>query len=432
MTRIDTDTEVTILGGGLAALYAAYKLKSYDITLLHSSNKVGGLLNGSTWKNFYVDNGCHFFDGNENQFEFFQTVGKTKVHEVKYGSVNTGKFTDEIATPEINQPKVVEAVLKELLNDDHTKFKKKNPNNLKDEFINIFGKTAGLYMSGIQKKFTGIDSEELNASEFQKLTIFNRLRIGNDDLSNKLKNKSNFLDNIICSSLQSRGLGNYQVSMYPEFYGTSGFVNNAIQFFGKNDVNIINKFTIKKIVEKKDFFEIHSDQGVKLTTKYIISTLPSSLLSSIMGKIQNSKPLFVNYKLIFIEVEKKYVSGIYYVQDFDLKNTVYRSSNMGLYSNQVSENNTTFVVAEIPYSKQDIDININLIKQNLIYQNILNDDCEIKDFKIIDKKNAIPLNTLSDELKLPKKFSAIPASSLTIKNKLDSIDMIVKEVLSDF
>ena len=102
MTRIDTDTEVTILGGGLAALYAAYKLKSYDITLLHSSNKVGGLLNGSTWKNFYVDNGCHFFDGNENQFEFFQTVGKTKVHEVKYGSVNTGKFTDEIATPEIN------------------------------------------------------------------------------------------------------------------------------------------------------------------------------------------------------------------------------------------------------------------------------------------------------------------------------------------
>ena len=32
-------------------------------------------------------------------------------------------------------------------------------------------------MSGIQKKFTGIDSEELNASEFQKLTIFNRLRI---------------------------------------------------------------------------------------------------------------------------------------------------------------------------------------------------------------------------------------------------------------
>ena len=107
--------------------------------------------------------------------------------------------------------------------------------------------------------------------------------------------------------------------MYPEFYGTSGFVNNAIQFFGKNDVNIINKFAIKKIVEKKEFFEIHSDQGVKLTTKYIISTLPPSLLSSMMGKIQNSKPLFVNYKLIFIEVEKKYVSDIYYVQDFDLK-----------------------------------------------------------------------------------------------------------------
>ena len=71
-----------------------------------------------------MDNGCHFFDGNENQFEFYQTVGKTKVHEVKYGSVNTGKFTDEI-TPEINQPKVVEAALKELLSDDHTKFKKR-------------------------------------------------------------------------------------------------------------------------------------------------------------------------------------------------------------------------------------------------------------------------------------------------------------------
>ncbi len=432
MTRINTDREITILGGGLAALYAAYKLKSKDIALLHSASKVGGLLNGSTWKNFHIDNGCHFFDGNEEQFEFYQTVGKTKVHEVRYGAVNTGKFTDEIATPEINQPKVADAAFEELLSQEHAKIKKNYSKNLNEEFINIFGKIAGSYMSDIQKKFTGIASQELNASEFQKLTIFNRLRIGNDVLSNKLKNKSSFLDSIICASLKSRGLGNYQISMYPEIYGTSGFVNNAIEYFSKNDVSILNEFKIKKIVDKKDSFEIYDFDGKKFSTKHIISTLPLSLLKNMIGIKQNSNPLFVNYKFIYIEVEKKYVSNIYYVQDFDLNNLVYRSSNMGIYSNQVTESNTTFVVAEIPYSKQDLDININSVKQDLITQNILNDDCEVIDYKIVDKKNAIPLNTLSEELQLPKKFYAIPPTSFSIKNKLDSIDMIISNMLSDF
>tara|TARA_X000000368_G_C23025722_1_gene710080 strand:- start:307 stop:1605 length:1299 start_codon:yes stop_codon:yes gene_type:complete len=432
MTRIDTDTEITILGGGLAALYAAYKLKSQDIILLHSANKIGGLLNGSTWKNFYIDTGCHFFDGNEKQFEFYQTVGKTKIHKVKYGSVNTGKFTDEIATPEINQPKFVEAALKELLNEDDTQLKKKNPTNLEEKFTNIFGKTAGLYMSDIQKKFTGMDSKELNASEFHKLSIFNRLRIGNDVLSNKLKNTNSYLDKIICSSLQSRGLGSYQISMYPEEYGTSGFVKNAIEYFSNNDVSIFNEFKINKILDRKDFFEIHTSDGKKISTKNIISTIPLSLLGSMIGVKQYSNPVFVNYKFVYIEVEKKYVSDIYYVQDFDLNNLVYRSSNMGLYSNQVTKGNTTFVVAEIPYSDQEPDINVNLIKNNLIIQNILNDDCEVIDYKISDKKNAIPLNTTPEDFQLPKKFFAIPSSSFSIKNKLDSIDLIISNMLSDF
>ena len=81
------------------------------------------------------------------------------------------------------------------------------------------------------------------------------------------------------------------------------------------------------------------------------------------------------------------VSDIYYVQDFDIDDVTYRGSNMGYYSNQYSENGTTFVTAEIPYSMEEIEIDIESIKLELIKQNILVKDCKIIDYKIIDKKN---------------------------------------------
>jgi len=418
------DYDITILGGGASSVYAAFKLKSQKVSLIYNEDKLGGILNGEKWKNFYIDNGCHLFDGNDEQFEFFESVGGMKSHSVKYGSMNLGKFTNDIATPEINDNKLSLKAFEELNNFKFPENNEKKIENLKDVFLRRFGKTGGTYLSEVQKKFTGMNSELINGSEFNKFSIFHRLRVGDDKMSNELKKKNSYLDQIICASLESRGLNKFQISMYPKDLGSSSFGRNSEDFLNSANISKINNFNVGTIINKKNYFEIHDSEGNKITTKFIISTLPYTLFQKFLG-FSTTPPLeFINYKIIVIEVDVKEISDMYYVQDFDLDNLTYRGSNMGYYSNQFSEDKTTFVTAEIPYATSDIQINIEKIKQELIKQNILSSDCEVLDYKIIDKKNIIPINNEVKEVSFPNRIYSLESNSFSLKKKLEDIDNI--------
>ena len=431
MVNRKVDYDITILGGGASSVYAAFKLKSQNVSLVYSEESLGGILNGKKWKNFYVDNGCHLFDGNEKQFEFYESIGGMKPHSVKYGSINSGKFTNEIATPEINDNKLSIEAFEELNNFKFFQNKEKEAETLKDVFLSRFGITGGNYLSEVQKKFTGLNSELINGSEFNKFSIFHRLRVGDDKMSNKLKQKNSYLDQIICASLESRGLNKFQVSMYPKDLGTSSFSRNSEAFLNSTNISKINKFKVETIINKKNYFEIHDIEGNKITTKFIISTLPYGQFQKYLG-FPTTPPLeFINYKIIVIEVDAKKISDIYYVQDFDLDNLTYRGSNMGYYSNQFSEDNTTFVTAEIPYASADIHINIEKIKEELIKQNILSSDCEVLDYKIIDKKNVIPINNEVNEVGFPNGIYSLESNSFSLKKKMEDVDNICSRLVKE-
>ena len=418
------DYDVSILGAGLSAVYGAYKLKSNTTCLVYSENNLGGILKGEKWNSFYVDNGCHLFDGNEEHFEFYETVGGMKTHSVKYGSVNTGKFTDQIATPEINDDKLSTAAYDELIDLKFSEKENISLQNLKEVFYHRYGEIGGSYLSKVQRKFTGMNSELINSSEFKKFSVFHRLRIGDDKMSNTLKKNNAYLDEIICSSLGSRGLDKYQKSMYPKNRGTTGFVHNSEKFLKDNNFALISNYRVEKIIKKNNHYEIIDNQGSKFTTKYILSTLPQTLLQKLLGHQTNPPPNFISYKIVLIEIEAENVSDIYYVQDFDIDDVTYRGSNMGYYSNQYSDNGTTFVTAEIPYAMEEIEIDIESIKLELIKQNILVKDCKIIDYKIIDKKNIIPINNEIQELELPENIYSLLPTSFSMKSKLEDIDKI--------
>ena len=72
----------------------------------------------------------------------------------------------------------------------------------------------------------------------------------------KLKQSNSYLDNIICSSLESRGLNKYQVSMYPKNNGTTGFTFSAKKFLDKNKISLINNFIISKIKKMGDHLKL--------------------------------------------------------------------------------------------------------------------------------------------------------------------------------
>ena len=50
MSTRKVDSEISILGGGLSSIYAAYKISNRKPTLIFGEDKVGGILNGKKWK----------------------------------------------------------------------------------------------------------------------------------------------------------------------------------------------------------------------------------------------------------------------------------------------------------------------------------------------------------------------------------------------
>ena len=56
MNRSNVDSNLVILGGGLSAIYAAYKLSKDRPTIIFGQEEIGGILNSYKWKNYYVDN----------------------------------------------------------------------------------------------------------------------------------------------------------------------------------------------------------------------------------------------------------------------------------------------------------------------------------------------------------------------------------------
>ena len=419
------DSEITILGAGLSSIYAAYKLSNLDTSIIFGQNEIGGILNGQKWKNFYIDNGCHLFDGNKEQLDFFENVGGMIEHQVRYGSFNQGKLSNDIATPEIHSIDLVNSAIEEvqnlecLSNYDYEKY-----SNIREVFVEKFGDTCGNYLADIQKKFTGQNSENIIPSQIEKFSVFNRIRIGNDQISNQLKKTNSYLDKIICSSLESRGLPRYQRSMYPKKNGTAGFVTEATKFLNKKNIKLVNNFQIRHIKKVNDTFEIISNDGIKFRSKVVLSTLPYPLLGQLLGYVKGTKPDFISYKIIILEVNRDHVLDNYYVQDFDSLNTIYRSSNMGFYSNQFSSDGTTYVMAEIPYHQNFKNIDINNVKDEMVLHKILKKGSQIIDYKGFDKKNIIPINANIHTFEFPKNLYSINPNAFSMKDKLTNIDEI--------
>ena len=76
--------ETCILGGGIPGIYALYKLNENDACLINSSKSLGGITNGFKWKDYKIDFGCRFLDGNKDLFTFFSNVGGAQEITINY------------------------------------------------------------------------------------------------------------------------------------------------------------------------------------------------------------------------------------------------------------------------------------------------------------------------------------------------------------
>ena len=417
--------DTCVLGGGIPGIYAMYKLDDADTCLINSGKNLGGMANGFSWNNYNLDFGCRFLDGDSNLFRFYELVGKATELNINYGAYNSGVLKNDIASPEYNSKELLSQVLEELENLNPEEIE--HQSSLEGVLISKFGFILGSYLSTIQKKITGHHADIISSHDYMKLPLLHRIRVLDDVISNQLKSKNDYLETILCSSLASRNQGSKQVSMYSSNTNLRSFGINAQSYLKNRNLKFKNNFQIKKIKKNKKNFEIISEDGQIIECKHIISTLGYGQISNIFNLPKVNNAIYTNFNFVAIEVSIDYISDTHYVQDFDVENISYRTSNMGNYSNQIIDSKT-FILVEIPYGHDAPNFKIEKIIKEVIKQGILKKGAEINDYKIFDFKNIISFNSEISDYEIDDNFFELDYKIFDTKNRLYYLDTVIKNL----
>jgi len=417
--------DTCVLGGGIPGIYAMYKLDDMNTCLLNAGKNLGGMANGFSWNNYKLDFGCRFLDGNSNLFSFYELVGRAKKISINYAAYNSGILKKDIATPEYNSKDLLSKVLVELENLDPGQIERQT--SLEGVLISKFGPTLGNYLCSIQKKITGHSAGKISPDEYPKIPLLHRIRLVNDEISNQLKSKNDYLESILCSSSASRNQDNKNVSMYSTNSNLMSFGINAQSYFKNKNLQFKNNFQIKQINKNKKGFNIISEDGQNIQCNKIISTLSFSQISKIFNLPKVSNTIYTNFIFVALEVSTNYISDIHYVHDFDIENTAFRTSNMGRYSNQIIDNKT-FILVEIPYGNNSPSFKIKNIIKEVIQQGILKKNAEINDYKIFDFKNIISLNSEIVDYKTDDNFFELDYKIFDTKNRIYYLDKVIENL----
>ena len=228
--------------------------------------------------------------------------------------------------------------------------------------------------------------------------------------------------------MESRGEEKKQLSMYSKSVNLSSFGKNSELYFQKNKVDFKNNFQIKEIKIKKHSFEIISELGEIIECKKIISTLGLSQVSNLFN-IQNKQPVIhTSFNFLALEVNTKNLTDIHYVQDYDLDHISYRTSNMGMYSNQILDGKT-FLLVEIPYGKDVPKFGLPQIVNEIKKQGIIKDSINIDNFKTFNFQNIIPFNQDVPSLDIHENFYELDYLIFDTKNRLYYLDGIVDSII---
>ena len=74
--------DAVIVGGGLAGLSAAWRLRNWDVTLLESGSRVGGRIRSENRGRYFLNWGGHMFAGGKTATNSFITETQTRSSEI--------------------------------------------------------------------------------------------------------------------------------------------------------------------------------------------------------------------------------------------------------------------------------------------------------------------------------------------------------------
>ena len=351
--------DVAIVGGGFRGLITAYLAlkKGLTVALIDSSPDLGGFLNSFDWNGYVVDRGVQLFDSVPRELENIVTndlgINVDQI-DFTYGSVFDGITTPGFALPDFSNisRKDKSKILLELI--ETLEQPDADINNLDNFLCHRYGPTAASYYRASFKNIYRLPTQKADISALTQ-TAFHRIHFLNDKLSLELK-KNPSLD----MKLAARRVVIGKVDEFVSFYPSSGGMRSIVTAF-ENKISDLGgvlqpKYDIADITGDDDSGYVieSSSPGVRrfLSKKIVwcapVSKLEEILLSrNIISKLEHGTPMVS----CAFEVPSSAVNNFTYFHQFSANTLVYRSSAMGVYSNQIKADGKTFVTAECPTDK---------------------------------------------------------------------------------
>ena len=351
-----------VLGSGYKGLVGAYLLsvKGYEVAVFDKAKNVGGVMNSIARDGFYLDLGCHLFDNVEREItRLTMDLLENEIVpvNVKYGSILNGKKSN-MAVPDLTSlgDEISNKIVAEML--DHKKSEIKASNALNHLRIR-HGQTACSYLEDSLEKVFASDPKKLSPLALDSISLFNRIRVGTEFKSRKLKEDPYFDDRLAVPPLENP-LEFYrdQVDIktfrnfYPKGNGMGAFSEKAKRKLDRMGVSFFLGSEIERLEHgSRDIFNLYFD-GNKYTFDKVFWALPVEFIGDVF-KIETTIKGYsypVPMVLYYFFLEKKDLGNDFYIHNYDKKDIVFRMSIPSHYGEGNAPEGKGYICCEVPTS----------------------------------------------------------------------------------
>ena len=353
--------KVLIVGTGFQGICDAaqvVRLPEIELHMIDAAPHFGGILRSFQLNGFCVDRGLHLFSGTDTKMlAFLEEILQGKLNFISStpSSRFSGTTTENYDLPDLSNldKKIRSKILTELLSLSDTNIE--NARNLSQYLQNRYGLTAGKIFREIFEGQYKINPDDLEANEILKTSLV-RLKFGDDSEMMKLKSNPH-LDRILAARRPFKSAAKEVGSYYPS--GGKGMLEFALAAerwlsdFGVK-IHLNQSLNTLQYSNKKWSAELSGSQH--LFDQVIWSNGSVQQLAKVLGIGKSDNGLSTSAATIFAVygVRKADICFNPYVQIFDPDEIVARVGAAGVFGNQITEKEETFITCECPAAVSDI------------------------------------------------------------------------------
>lgn len=346
-----------IIGGGFKGIITAVILLEYNqnVTLIESGKSLGGHLKGIKWQGYNLDLGCQLFDNSDSEITaYLLKILGNNVHPVNvtYGGITDKNWSPNYTVPDLTHESSLEKIMLSEL-EALNKIEDQEIKSLKEYLTARFGGTAGQKLCDAAEKKLHYNPALLGA-EASKVLFFERVKMFNDIVSNRLK-KNIFYDERLAVYSAKEPMKYYSKAkskfsyrnFYPREGGMSSFCELATSYLLDNGAKLILSDNVDSVSNNT----LITENGLELKFDKLVWSADINYLEKLLLKTERlNKYLYaLPMVLVYFEISIRDIGPYTYVHDHSTGSYIFRASTGGVYSQQ-TDNGKTYICCEIPTS----------------------------------------------------------------------------------